>query len=60
MDALLILAVYVAPFVALGIITKRWIDRKNIGLSDVRAEGDRNRKRRSRFFLGIWRDDGRD
>ena len=60
MDALSILAVYVAPFVVLGIIAKRWIDGKNIGLSDVQAEGDPNRKRRARFLLGIWRDEGRD
>ena len=60
MDALLILAVYVAPFVVLGIIAKRWIDRRNVGLSDVQAEGDPNRKRRARFLLGIWRDEGRD
>jgi hypothetical protein len=60
MDALLILAVYVAPFVVLGIIAKRWIDRRNVGLSDVQAEGDPNRKRRPRFLLGIWRDEGRD
>lgn len=60
MDALLILAAYVAPFVALGIVAKRWIDRKNVGLSDVQAEGDPNRKTRPRFLLGIWRDEGRD
>lgn len=60
MDALLTLAVYVAPFVAVGIIAKRWTDRKNIGLSEVQAEGDPDRKRRARFLLGIWRDDGRD
>ena len=59
MDALLVLAAYLVPFVALGILTKRWIDRKNVGLPDVQAEGDPNRKPRSRFLLGIWRDEGR-
>ena len=60
MDALLILAVYVVPFVVIGIFVKRWIDRKNTELSDVQAEGDPNRPRRPRFLLGIWRDEGRD
>ena len=60
MDALLILAVYVVPFVVIGILMKRWIDRKNTELSDVQAEGDPNRQRRPRFLLGIWRDEGRD
>jgi hypothetical protein len=60
MDALLILAVYVVPFVVIGIFVKRWIDRKNTELSDVQAEGDPNRPKRPRFLLGIWRDEGRD
>jgi hypothetical protein len=60
MDALFILAVYVVPFVVIGIFVKRWIDRKNTELSDVQAEGDPNRPRRPRFLLGIWRDEGRD
>jgi hypothetical protein len=60
MDALFILAVYVVPFVVIGIFVKRWIDRKNTELSDVQAEGDPNRQRRPRFLLGIWRDEGRD
>ena len=60
MDALFILAVYVVPFVVIGIVAKRWIDRNNTQLSDVQAEGDPNRKTRPRFLLGIWRDEGRD
>ena len=60
MDALLVLAIYVTPFVALAIIVKRWADRKNVQLSDAQAEGDPNRKTRPRFLLGIWRDEGRD
>jgi hypothetical protein len=60
MDALFTLAVYVVPFVVIGIVAKRWIDRNNTQLSDVQAEGDPNRKTRPRFLLGIWRDEGRD
>jgi hypothetical protein len=52
MDALLVLAIYVIPFIVLGIVAKRWFDRKDVGLSDVQAEGDPNRARRPRFCWG--------
>ncbi|MBV9202671.1 MAG: hypothetical protein JOY83_23650 [Alphaproteobacteria bacterium] len=48
------LALYLAPFVILGLAMKRWMARKGVNLSDVRAEGNPHR-RRSRFLLGIWR-----
>jgi hypothetical protein len=53
MDALIVLLVYVSPFVAIGIAAKRWIARRDVALSDVRAEA--GQRRRSRFVLGIWR-----
>jgi hypothetical protein len=56
MDALLTLAVYLVPFLVIGIAAKHWIGRKGVGLADVRAEGGPGRKR-SRFLLGIWRHD---
>jgi hypothetical protein len=58
--ALLTLAVYIAPFLLIGVAAKIWVKRKGVGLSDVRAEGDPHRKKRPRFVLGIWRDEGRE
>ena len=58
MNALLTLAIYITPFLLIGIAAKLWIRRKAVTLSDVQAEGDPNRKRRPRFLLGIWRDEG--
>jgi hypothetical protein len=56
MDALLTLTIYLAPFLIIGMLAKRWTARKTVSLSEVRAEGDPGRKR-SRFLLGIWRHD---
>ena len=53
MDALLILMIYVAPFLAIG-IAARLLMRRKARLSDVQAEGDPERER-ARFLLGIWR-----
>jgi hypothetical protein len=58
MHAFLILAAYVAPFLAIGIAARVWMQRK-VNLSEVRAEGDPQRGR-SRFLLGIWRLEKRD
>ena len=60
MRALLTLAIYLTPFMLIGIAAKRWMRRKGVGLSDVRAEGDPHRVKRPRFLLGIWRDEGRE
>jgi hypothetical protein len=56
MDALLTLTIYLAPFLIIGMLAKRWTARKTVSLSEVRAESDPGRKR-SRFLLGIWRHD---
>ena len=60
MRALLTLVIYLTPFLLIGVVAKGWMRRKGIVLSDVRAEGDPNRKKRPRFLLGIWRDEGRE
>jgi hypothetical protein len=60
LGALLTVAVYITPFLLIGLAAKIWIKRKGVDLSDVQAEGDPNRKRRPRFLLGIWRDEGRE
>jgi hypothetical protein len=58
--ALLTLAVYLTPFLLIGVAAKIWMKRKGVELSDVQAEGSSHRKSRSRFLLGIWRDEGRE
>ena len=60
MRALLTVAVYLIPFLVIGMSAKIWVKHKGIELSDVQAEGDAHRKRRPRFLLGIWRDEGRE
>jgi hypothetical protein len=59
-NALLTLAVYLTPFLLIGVAAKIWMKRKGVELSDVQAEGSSHRKRRSRFLLGIWRDESRE
>jgi len=59
-NALLTLAIYITPFLLIGIAAKLWIKRKAVTLSDVQAEGDPKREGRSRFLLGIWRHEGRE
>ena len=53
MHAVFVLVIYLMPFLVLGVIVKRWMDRKGIGIADVHAEGDPNRKS-PRFLLGFW------
>ena len=53
MKALLTLAIYITPFLLIGIAAKLWIKRKAVTLSDVQAEGDPKREGRSWFLLGI-------
>ena len=60
MRALITVAVYITPFLLIGLAAKIWIKRNGVELSDVQAEGDPNRKRRARFLLGIWRAEGRE
>lgn len=57
--ALLTLALYLVPFLVIGVAAKRWISRRSVSLSDVQAEGTPHRAR-SRFLLGIWRRDDPD
>ena len=59
MDALITLAIYLAPFLAIGVLATRWMKKRNVDLSDVKAEGGA-RKSRAVFLLGIWRREDRD
>lgn len=58
MDALLIFAIYIVPFILIAIGVRSWM-RRQATLSDVQAEGDPNRER-SRFLYGFWRRQSRD
>ena len=58
--AVLTLAVYITPFLLIGVAAKIWMKRTGVELSDVQAEGDPHRPQRSRFLLGIWRREGRE
>jgi hypothetical protein len=53
---ILMAAIYVGPFLVLGIATKRSVARRYIALSDVQARGIPHRKL-APFSLGIWRND---
>jgi hypothetical protein len=55
MDALVVALIYVVPFVAIGLIVRRWMIRRNVDLADVRAQGPPGRGKR--FLLGFWRDE---
>jgi hypothetical protein len=57
MHALARLAIYLAPFLAIGVAMRAWM-RRQINLSDVQAQGDPKRQR-ARFLLGIWRRESR-
>jgi hypothetical protein len=56
MEALLTAAIYVVPFLVLGIAARIWLRRHSVALSDAQAEADPNRAKRPVFLLGIWRD----
>jgi hypothetical protein len=53
MDALLILFIYLLPFLAIGIAARLWMRRK-AKLSEVQSQGSPGRER-ARFLLGVWR-----
>ncbi len=61
MDALAIFLIYLVPFLAIGFVAKRLIDRwmkaKGAPLSDVQAQAGPNRRKRKLFLLGIWRNE---
>ena len=55
MRALLTFAIYVTPFLIIGIATKLLMKRRGVDLSDVQAQAGSNRKARKVFLLGAWR-----
>ena len=61
MSALATAAIYFGAFVAVGVIVKvaagRWLNMRDIDLSEVRRQLGPNRRKSSRFLLGMWRKD---
>ena len=56
MKALAVLFIYVTPFVILGVLTKRFVQRQieDVDISNVREQaGARHRKRRVSFWGSI-------
>jgi len=55
MPALETLAIYVTPFLVIGIAIKHLMTRYNVDLSDVHEQAGPKRKPRKVFLLGGWR-----
>ena len=59
MSALTTAAIYFGSFLAVGVITKlvvrRWLNLRDIDLSEIRTQLGPNRRKTSRFLLGLWR-----
>jgi hypothetical protein len=57
--ALTIAAIYFGSFLAIGVIARlavrRWLKLRDIDLSEIRRQLGPNRRKSSRFLLGIWR-----
>jgi hypothetical protein len=61
MWALVVAIIYFGSFIAVGIMAKIALDklmaRTGADLADVQAQAGPNRKKRSVFLLGVWRDE---
>jgi hypothetical protein len=55
MKALETFAIYVTPFVILGVAAKLLLQRYAVDLTDVQAQAGPKRKPRRVFLLGGWR-----
>ena len=55
MRALEVFAIYVAPFLIIGIAVKLLMKRRGVDLSDVQAQAGPKRRTRKVFLLGAWR-----
>jgi len=57
--ALTTAAIYFGSFLAVGLIARlvvrRWLNLRDIDLSEIRTQLGPNRRKSSRFLLGIWR-----
>ena len=59
MSALITAAIYFGSFLVLALIVKlavgRWMNLKDIDLSEIRTQLGPNRRKSNRFLLGLWR-----
>ena len=59
LHALLVLAIYLVPFLLLGFLAKRWLgrwsERRGVDLVEYRADQGPHRGERRAFLLGFWR-----
>ena len=55
MTALGTFAIYVTPFLVLGLVAKLLLKRYAVDLSDVQEQAGANRKPRRVALLGAWR-----
>ena len=59
MSALITAAIYFGSFLVLALVVKlavsRWMNLKDIDLSEIRAQLGPNRRKSNRFLLGLWR-----
>lgn len=55
MDAMIVLAIYLGPFLVIGFALMWWARRKGTDLEDIQALGGPNRRKRRLFLLGFWR-----
>ena len=59
MSALTTAAIYFGSFLVLALIVKlavrRWMNLKDIDLSEIRTQLGPNRRKSNRFLLGLWR-----
>jgi len=59
MNALVTAAIYFGSFLEIGLIAnlavRRWLNLRDIDLSEVRSQLGPNHRKSSRFLLGFWR-----
>ena len=64
MRAFVTAVVYFGSFLAIGLTAKlvigRWMNRRNLDLSEIQAQVGPRRGKRRIFLLGFWRDEGPD
>jgi hypothetical protein len=64
MRALVTAVIYFGSFLAIGLIAKlvigRWMNRRNVDLSEIQAQLGPRRGKRRVFLLGFWRNEGPD
>ena len=55
MRALETLAIYVMPFLILGALTRFFMKRHGVDLTEVQKQAGAQQTPRKRFLLGVWR-----